>query len=268
MLLASNDLKAELVSPLEPLALDKDANDDELDLTELDMTLSSFPLLGPDESYAYAFNVSCVKKSPFEAIQCLMGVDTIGVVEVQWSATMGENARARSDEIKVGHKVPFPLASIPAQVVAKKGGGDSTVVIGAPQSLGSGLSNEDRRSSLIVTAISFPDRAVVGQSCTVTVRVSNYFTYPIIAQLQSRSDHQDGGLAVVGLSCHNLGALDAGDSTDVKLSVLPLNGGMHVLSGLVAVDLTTKNEFPAYALCQIMVYDDLLPQSQQSIASD
>jgi hypothetical protein len=265
MLLSSSDLKAELVKPLEPLSLDKSSADPEIDLTDIDMTLASFPLLGPDETYAYAFYVSCANGaghlSSSEAVRCLMRVDTIGVVEVHWSATMGENARARSEEIKVGHKVPFPLASIPSQVVAKKGG-ESTVVVGTPQSLGSGLSNEDRKSALIVTAISYPERAVVGQSCKVTVRVSNYFTYPIISQLQSRSDHQDGGLAVVGLSFHNLGALDADDSIDVDLSILPLNGGMHMLSGLVAVDLTTKNEFPAYSLCQIMVYDDLLPQSQ------
>lgn len=269
MLLASSHLTAESILPVEPVTM-KGGEGEGVGpcgqaLTEGIMSLSSMSLLGPDESFAFAFSVSCKpvtegQRTPVKtAADIMRDIDNIGAVEVHWSAPMGEHARARSEEIKVGQKVSFPLASMPVSVPRKGGGGDAPAVVGTPLSLGSGLSVDDRSNSLLVAAISFPDRATVGCPCVVTVRVSNHFSYPIISQLQSRCDTLESGLVVVGVACHNLGALDAGESVDVNLSVLPLNGGMHALSGLVAIDLTTKNEYPAYSLCQIMVHDELLP---------
>eukprot|EP00602_Paraphysomonas_sp_CaronLab_P003717 CAMPEP_0185033554 /NCGR_PEP_ID=MMETSP1103-20130426/22601_1 /TAXON_ID=36769 /ORGANISM="Paraphysomonas bandaiensis, Strain Caron Lab Isolate" /LENGTH=341 /DNA_ID=CAMNT_0027569863 /DNA_START=291 /DNA_END=1313 /DNA_ORIENTATION=- len=205
---------------------------------------SDLALLNPDESYAFAFSVT-------KAAHPSPPVKSLGAVEVYWSASMGEHARTRGDDIIIGRRVTFPPPT--PTPVSPTSSRKSASLDSAMH--GSGASLEQRNNTLVVEVVRCPKEVAVGKECNAVVRITNCFSYPVISQLQTRMDPETSGLAITGLACFNLGALDAGESKDVNLSILPLNGGMHSLSGLVAVDLTTKSEFVGDSLCQIMVYD-------------
>lgn len=227
--------------------------------------IPSIALLNPDESYAYALTVP-KKKSPEIHPLAVAAARSLGTIEVNWSASMGEHARTCSEEILIGRKVSYlPTGSASAAPVASpsspqfNSGTQSTRKSIETLGLhGTGIAPEQRSNTLYIEAVLMPNEGYVGKEFTITIRLTNYYSYPILSQIQHKFDPNVHQLMVTGLSTINVGALDAGESTQISISILPLNSGLQILNGLIAIDLTTKLEFPVNNLCQILIYDELV----------
>jgi hypothetical protein len=227
--------------------------------------IPSIALLNPDESYAYAL---IVKKKTAPEIHPLVvaAARSLGNIEVNWSASMGGHARTSSEEILIGRKVSY-LPTGGTSTVSLPSSTSSSGTLSTRKSIetlglhGTGIPPEQRNNTLYVEAVHLPNEGSVGREILITIRVTNYYSYPILSQIQHKYDTQLHQLMVTGLSTMNVGALDAGESTQLTLSILPLESGLQTLNGLVAVDLTTKLEFPVNNLCQIMIVDELVERA-------
>ena len=204
--------------------------------------LRSMPLLNPDESYAYAFMINKTTQSNLSD----RNLKGLGFVEVLWSSSMGEHGRSRSEEILSEQKATF-LASFPSSSGQISRSSVSMRVV-----------DGGRGGKLLGCVTSFPSEGNVGSPVNLTMCVRNGFSYPVITQLQCRRPKVTGGqtgLAIVGKSYVNLGALTAGEEVSVQLSVLPLSCGLHSLNDVYIVDLTTRNEYFIGSNFHIMVHD-------------
>jgi hypothetical protein len=207
------------------------------------------------------------KKVPEVHPLVLAAARSLGNIEVNWSASMGGHARTCSEEILIGRKVSY-LPTGPSSIVSSPSSPSLSATLSTRKSIetlglhGTGIPPEQRSNTLYIEAIQLPNEGSVGKEIIITIRVTNYYSYPILSQIQHKYDPALHQLMVTGLSTMNVGALDAGESTELSLSILPLDSGLQTLNGLVAVDLTTKLEFPVNNLCQIMISDDLVMRGQ------
>jgi hypothetical protein len=232
--------------------------------------IPSIALLNPDESYAYALTVR-KKKSPEIHPLSIAAARSLGNIEVNWSASMGEHARTCSEEILIGKKVSYlPTGATPSASSVPQPTPSSTSTSGTLSTRksietlglhGTGIPPEQRNNTLYIEAIQVPNEGYVGKEFQILIRLTNYYSYPILSQIQHRYDMNLHQLMVTGLATMNVGALDAGESTQLTLSILPLNSGLQSLNGVIAVDLTTKLEFPMNNLFQIMIFDDLVSKN-------
>lgn len=238
--------------------------------------IPSIALLNPDESYAYALIVP-KKKSPEIHPLAVAAAKSLGTIEVNWSASMGEHARTCSEEILIGRKVSYlPTGSSPAAapVTSPVSPQSSSGTVSNRKTIetlglhGTGIPPEQRSNTLYIEAVQMPNEGYVGKEFSISIRLTNYYSYPILSQIQHKFDPNNHQLMVTGLSTMNVGALDAGESTQITISILPLNSGLHILNGLVAIDLTTKLEFPVNNLCQILIYDDLVSKDMDGWGND
>ena len=235
--------------------------------------IPSIALLNPDESYAYALTVG-KKKSPEIHPLSIAAARSLGNIEVNWSASMGEHARTCSEEILIGKKVSYlPTGATPSSVPQPTPSSSTSGSLSTRKSIetlglhGTGIPPEQRNNTLYIEAIQVPNEGYVGKEFQIVIRLTNYYSYPILSQIQHRYDMNLHQLIVTGLATMNVGALDAGESTKLTLSILPLNSGLQSLNGVVAVDLTTKLEFPINNLFQIMIFDDLVSKNIPQILS-
>jgi hypothetical protein len=233
---------SELETVAVPIPSSTDVSTDSL---EKDMrNLLSMPLLNPDESFAYSFIINKTKMSNLTE----RSMKSIGFLEVHWSSSMGEHGRSRSDEIftdqKASFLMPFPPSS--AHINRPPNGGRVSGVEGG------------RSGQLLACVTQFPSEAVVGVPVEIEMSVRNCFSYPVITQLQCRKSNAavgQTGVVIMGKSFVNLGPLDPGEEVSVSLSLLPLSSGLHSLTDVVLVDLTTRTEFPMGSKFEIMVCD-------------
>lgn len=238
------------------------------------LDMQALPLLTADESFAYAFVVHKPKSETgggtgagYTGQNQSQSLRTVGCVEVKWCSTMGEHGMFRSDSIAVGGSMSSPWAgfqtSTSAAVAAATVTPASSPVGGG--SLGSrsiespmAARTQYRDNAITIFGHACPSEAVVGETFEVVLRVTNTFSHPIVAQLQSKAvDGGARGLLVVGLSFANIGTLSSGESRDVSVAILPVNGGMHDFSCIVVVDLSTKVEYAVDSILKVMVYDNI-----------
>lgn len=236
----ANDLKTTNV-PIPSIAQSTDTSESP-DLEKDMRCLQSMPLLNPDESFAYAFTVHKTKESKLTE----RGVKSLGFVEVHWSSSMGEHGKSKSDEIFSNQKAVFlmPFPSSSGHINRESSGGAT--------------GSEARSGQLLGCVTRFPNEAHVGVPVEVEISVRNSFSYPVITQLQCRKPKTavgQTGIAVMGKSFINLGPLDPGEEVSLSLSLLPLSSGLHSLTDIFIVDLTTRAEFPIGSKFQILAYD-------------
>ena len=208
--------------------------------------LLAMPLLNPDESYAYSFMIQKTKLSNLTE----KSLKSIGFVEVHWSSSMGEHGRSRSEEIFTDQKAAFLMPFPTSSGHINRGSSNTRLVEGG------------KGGHLRGCVTHMPRESQVGVPVEVTMSVRNCFNYPVITQLQCRKPKEGSamsmgqtGLAIMGKSYINLGALEAGQEVSLTLSLLPLSSGLHTLTDVYIVDLTTRTEFNSGTNFQIMVHD-------------
>lgn len=237
-----------VVSELETTAVtvaSSNSKDDENKSNDI-CNLLAMPLLNPDESYAYSFMIQKTKLSNLTE----KSLKSIGFVEVHWSSSMGEHGRSRSEEIFTDQKAAFLMPFPTSSGHINRGSSNTRLMEGG------------KGGHLRACVTSLPSVAHVGVPVEVTMSVRNCFSYPVITQLQCRkpkggdaSAMGHTGLAIMGKSYVNLGALEAGQEVSFSLSLLPLSGGLHSLTDVYIVDLTTRTEFSSGCNFQMMVHD-------------
>lgn len=246
------------------------------------VNIPSIALLNPDESYAYALVVP-KKKSSGIPPSIISAARSLGYLEVHWASSMGEHARTCSDEILIGKRVSYPtnnpninninisgnnnVSNIPSnQTTPNNNSNNSRKSIDSIGLHGTGSALETRNNTLFLEVIQSPSEGYVGQEFQITIRLTNYYSYPMISQIRSVSEQQlqlqQSQLIIIGLSVLNIPPLDSGESVEITLSVLPLNGGIHTLNGLVAVNTITNLEFIYNNLCTLMIYDETLTNNR------
>lgn len=254
--------------------------------------IPSIALLNPDESYGYALVVP-KKKSSGIPPAIISSARSLGFVEVHWASSMGEHARTCSEEILIGKKTTYPTNNPNINIGPSNNNTNNTNTTNnnnnnptqptspnvlTPNSAnmssrksidsmglhGTGLALETRNNTLFLEVIQSPSEGYVGVDFQITIRLTNYYSYPIISQIRSQIDQLQlqSQLIIIGLSVINVQPLDSGESIDIALLVLPLNGGIHTLNGLIAVNVITKVEFVYNNLCSVMIYDEILTNNR------
>ena len=241
------------------------------DLTSLDdiFNIPSIALLNPEESYAYAIIVP-KKKSSGISSAAISTVRSLGYIEVNWASSMGEHARTCSEEILIGKRTSYPINTNTGSSISQSPATSPTS--GLHKSIdsvglhGTGAPLETRNNTLFLDVVQSPSEGYVGQEFQITLRLTNYYSYPIMSQIKSLFEQQytqlQSQLIIIGLSVINVQPLDSGESVEIILSVLPINGGVHSLNGLVAVNVITKSEFIYNNLCTLMIYDEILTSNR------
>lgn len=154
----------------------------------------------------------------------------IGIIDVRWCTSMGERGHFRSEDIITNKHLSTPKAAP-----------------GSP---------EKHINMISVCLLRAPKEAYIGEVFHIVLRITNYISHSITAQLQNKpAKPSQQGLVITGLSFLNLGLLESGEGVEVELCVVPVSGGLQEINGLVAVDVGSRVEFPVDSICKVMVYD-------------
>ena len=201
--------------------------------------------LGPDEKYAESFAIS-------KSLQFNGSSSHIGVVQVKWSASMGEHGYIRGEEISV------PLSSTQIGIISTS----------SPSGKGQQKQNSspetpivsDQKAVLSVFCVECPETAVSGQDFQVKLRVYNNGISPLNLQLRCSNacKNLDGdvGVLIVGATIWNLGVLKPKQFADTFISVVPLTHGLHEIRGINIIDLISKKELCSnFTVSKILVYE-------------
>eukprot|EP01038_Epipyxis_sp_PR26KG_P012552 gene12552-16832_t len=213
----------------------------------------SLLLLQADESYAFAFM--------FTMFDGIIG-KSIGHPEIVWCTTMGEFSVFKGEDTV--------MKSAPSSA-------NNNQNVSNRPNMNNSINNFDYMSNkLRVQCISCPSTAMIGEEVIIILRINNQSNLNINTQLQCRN-HLDiasnisndvdnnnlskssfvNGLCVTGVTYVNLGVIESGGCVETTITVYALSSGLHELSSIYAVDITTGIEYANPSLCKILVSDTI-----------
>ena len=214
------------------------------------INMDSWPMLLPDESYAYSYILPKLNTST-----------SIGYIEVKWYSYMGEYGITKGDEIITGHKLS-----------------NSTF---------NKIDNIEL-PGIKIECLNYPTSAIIGKEFEISIRVINNTKEPVVLQLRGKDsyisnlqdkDNNINGISkrrsrtesnnlsnitmdmigqsifITGLTCTNLGVVCSGDYIDTNIKLIAFENGLQELNDVIIVDTNTLKEFSFSSLIKIFVHD-------------